>query len=86
MSAEAQQVVALLDDVKFQHSPQKRSQSAAEGWKFGTPGNNLGGRKPFTAASRGDNTSQMNLTQTPLISGQKGRLILNKLPTNLIKH
>ena len=28
--------------------PQIRSQSAAEGWKFGTPGKNLGGKKPFT--------------------------------------
>ena len=82
MTAEAQQVVALLDDVRFQNSPQKRSQSAADGWKFGTPGNNLGGRKPFTAALRAD--SSPYISQTPLISGNKARRILNKFPTNLI--
>ena len=53
MSAEAQQVVALLDDVRQNNynlpMPQVRSQSAAESWKFGSPGKNLGGKKPFTS-------------------------------------
>ena len=54
MSAEAQQVVALLDDVRWTGfslpTPQVRSQSATQNWKFGSPGHNLGGKKPFTGS------------------------------------
>jgi len=62
MTAESQQVMALLDDVtgsttipmqnRLLLTETKRSQSAADNWKFGSPGaSTLTGRKPYTSSA-----------------------------------
>ena len=98
MTAESQQVIALLDDVTggalsptkanawtLQHdSNNKRSQSAADQWKFGGPGSaSLTGRKPYTSGGGRSGftgfTSRV-MEQRPSPSGHRARRILNRLP------
>ena len=90
-------MVALLDDVRQTGfnlpMPQIRSSSAADSWKFGSPGKNLGGKKPFTGnqSKRGqfmtDITTAQNLrgqNNLSSASNNKARRVLNKFPKNLI--
>ena len=100
MTAESQQVIALLDDVTggalsptkanawTLQNDNKRSQSAADQWKFGTPGcASLTGRKPYTSSTAqrsgftGFTSRVMEQRASP--SGHRARRILNRLPQNL---